>query len=231
MKLRILLFGLAMALALGVQAQKKDITKFMGIPIDGTKTAMIQKLKAKGFKYNAKLDRLEGEFNGRDSYISVVTNRNKVYRIVVLDANYSNEASIKIRFNSLVRQFMENGKYMPFDTEDQMIKDDVDISYEMSVHQKRFEASFYQSTIDDLDTTGMYKMAKQSYLDYLKEAKDTVYSEEEYIDGYYLGAMIRLRMEYMEKKLVWFMITELYGQYGIVLYYDNVYNQSNGEDL
>lgn len=226
--------GLAMALTMGVQAQKKDITKFMGIPIDGTKTAMIQKLKAKGFAYNAKLDRLEGEFNGRDSYISVVTNRNKVYRIVVLDANYSNEASIKIRFNNLVRQFMENGKYMPFDTEDHVIKDDVDISYEMSVHQKRFEASFSQSTIDDfddLDTTGMYKMAKQSYLDYLKEAKDTVYSEEEYIDGYYLGAMIRLRMEYMEKKLVWFMITELYGQYGIALFYDNVYNQSNGEDL
>lgn len=116
MKFRLLLLGLAMTIvAIGAQAQKKEITKFMGIPVDGTKTAMIQKLKAKGFKYNAKLDRLEGEFNGRDSYISVVTNRNKVYRIVVHDANYTNEANIKIRFNNLVRQFMGNGKYAPAD--------------------------------------------------------------------------------------------------------------------
>ncbi|WP_417178871.1 hypothetical protein [Barnesiella intestinihominis] len=28
---------------------QKDVTKFLGIPVDGTKTAMIQKLKAKGF--------------------------------------------------------------------------------------------------------------------------------------------------------------------------------------
>ena len=68
MKIRILLLGLAVALTMGVQAQKKDITKFMGIPIDGTKTAMIQKLKAKGFTYNAKMDRLEGEFVYKRGY-------------------------------------------------------------------------------------------------------------------------------------------------------------------
>ena len=31
---------------------QKDITKFMGIPVDGFKKDMIQKLKAKGFEYD-----------------------------------------------------------------------------------------------------------------------------------------------------------------------------------
>ena len=31
---------------------QKDVTKFLGIPVDGLKPAMMQKLKAKGFQYN-----------------------------------------------------------------------------------------------------------------------------------------------------------------------------------
>ena len=34
-----------------------------------------------------------------------------------------------------------------------------------------------------------------------------------------------------EKKSVWFMIHEQYGRYKIIMYYDNEYNHSNGEDL
>lgn len=49
----------------GLYAQK-DVTKFLNIPVDGSKTAMTQKLKAKGFQYNSTLNCLEGEFNGRD---------------------------------------------------------------------------------------------------------------------------------------------------------------------
>ena len=30
---------------------------------------------------------------------------------------------------------------------------------------------------------------------------------------------------------VWFMIDERYGEYRILMYYDNCYNQANGEDL
>lgn len=43
-----------------------DMTQFLGIPVDGTKIDMIQKLKAKGFTYNATNDVLEGEFNGQN---------------------------------------------------------------------------------------------------------------------------------------------------------------------
>ena len=39
----------------GLYAQK-DVTKFLNIPVDGSKTAMTQKLKAKGFQYNSTLN-------------------------------------------------------------------------------------------------------------------------------------------------------------------------------
>lgn len=45
-------FSFLMFLMLGVYAfAQKDVTQFLGIPVDGTKTEMVQKLKAKGFKY------------------------------------------------------------------------------------------------------------------------------------------------------------------------------------
>ena len=42
-----------MATALYAQ---KTVTKFLGIPVDGTKTAMIQQLEAKGYQYNSTMD-------------------------------------------------------------------------------------------------------------------------------------------------------------------------------
>ena len=52
-----------------VSYAQNEVTQFLGIPVDGSKSEMIQKLKAKGFRYDSELDCLKGEFNGRDSYI------------------------------------------------------------------------------------------------------------------------------------------------------------------
>ena len=129
---------------------QKEVTKFLGIPVDGYKSEMIQKLKAKGYKYNSTADCLEGEFNGREVIIGVVTNNNKVYRIAVFDKDYSNETDIKIRFNTLCGQFENNSKYIG--SPDQKISESDDISYEISVHSKRYEAVFYQKSSFDSET-------------------------------------------------------------------------------
>ena len=71
------LFTLFFSLSLSAQ---NEATKFLGIPVDGTKSAMIQKLQAKGFRYNSTLDRLNGEFNGTDVSLSILTNNKKVWR-------------------------------------------------------------------------------------------------------------------------------------------------------
>ena len=63
---------------------QKDVTQFLGIPIDGSKSAMIQKLKAKGFRANSyNKDVLEGKFNGMDVNLHIATNNDKVCRCLL----------------------------------------------------------------------------------------------------------------------------------------------------
>ncbi|GAY27859.1 Uncharacterised protein [Prevotella sp. MGM1] len=140
---KVLSVVLVVMLALAAHAQK-DVTKFLGIPVDGSKSEIIQKLKAKGYKYNSTYDFLEGEFNGNDVHIYVVTDNNKVWRIMVTDEKSIDETSIKLRFNKLCRQFNNNKKYVQSSLNDFTIPEDEDISYEMLVHKKRYEASFFQ---------------------------------------------------------------------------------------
>ena len=50
---KILSVLMLLLLSISIYAQQ-NVTKFLGIPVDGSKTAMIQKLKEKGFtiQYN-----------------------------------------------------------------------------------------------------------------------------------------------------------------------------------
>ena len=91
---------------------QKSVTKFLGIAIDGSKTEMVKKLKSKGYSYNSIKDCLDGEFNGMDVEISVVTNNNKVYRIFIMEKYSHDESQIKIRYTNLCQQFMNNSKYI-----------------------------------------------------------------------------------------------------------------------
>jgi hypothetical protein len=141
----------ALFAAVSFAQTQKDVTQFLGIPVDGFKPAMIQKLKAKGFTSTSyDKDVLEGEFNGSDVILSVVTTNNKVSRIMVSDANGIGETDIRIRFNTLCRQFQDNTKYISPSSSDYTIPVDEDISYELSVRDKRYEAIFYQhpATVD-----------------------------------------------------------------------------------
>lgn len=103
---------IALVIALCINAQK-DVTKFLGIPVDGSKSDMVQKLKAKGFRTNPyNEDMLDGKFNGVDVNVFIATNKDKVCRIMVCDANSVDERSIQIRFNKLCHQFENNSKYV-----------------------------------------------------------------------------------------------------------------------
>ena len=132
-----------------VHAQQ-DVTQFLGIPIDGSKTEMIRKLKEKGYRNDPTTDALVGEFNGAKVNVFVVTNNNKVCRIMVADANNVDERAIQIRFNRLCEQFANNPKYISL--QDYTIPEDENISYEITVHKKRYEAVFYQQAPDRVNT-------------------------------------------------------------------------------
>jgi hypothetical protein len=218
-------------LSLSLYAQK-DVTQFLGIPVDGYKTEMIQKLKAKGFTvspYDKNV--LVGEFNGMDVNIHIITNNNKVCRIVVSDANLVNEASIRIRFNNLCQQFKNNKKYMPasLSDSDYIISEDEDISFEMSVNSKRYEAVFYQLPKEKLDTTALQNELRNVLMS--KYTEEQLSNPTDEIQKDVLMMELTYFFDKYSKKSVWFTINELYGEYYITIFYDNEYNRANGEDL
>lgn len=206
---------------------QKDVTKFLGILVDGSKIEMTRKLKAKGFTQSPNVENmLIGEFNGLDVEVYIITNKDKVCRIMVCDTNTRDEASIISRFNVLCNQFKKNSKYCSLE-DDQQLKVDEDISYEMSAHKKRYEAIFYQMP----DTTlANYKdeLIDIIYSKYTKEQLDNP-SDKVTNDLYKIATDYAI--EKLTKKCVWFRIAEHNGEYYIVLYYDNEYNRAHGEDL
>lgn len=123
-----------------IEAFSQNTIKFLGIPIDGTKKEMITKLQAKGYEYNSYSETLKGEFNGQDVEISIHTVNNRVWRICVMDARGTNETNIRIRYNNLYDQFLKNGKYVSIGKG--KLSENEDISYEIDVNNKRYEADF-----------------------------------------------------------------------------------------
>ena len=177
---RFLVTFLFVLITIAAIAQDNTI-KFLGIPVDGTKKEMITKLQAKGYEYDASFDLLFGEFNGTKVIVYVQTVNNRVWRIGILDANENiDEANVKARYNNLFKQLSNNDKYK-IDS-GSILGEEEDISYEMTVHNKRYEATF---TFKDKSIHGR----------------------------------------------VWYMIVEKYGKYGIMMYYENLDNEANGDDL
>ena len=212
-------------------AQNKDVTKFLGIPVDGTKTEMKQKLIAKGFvpKKVGTNEFLEGEFNGTDVRVYIVTNNNKVYRIMLSDKNTVDEAQIKTRFNNLVSQFENNKRYIALEKK-YTLSDEENILYEMKVNKKNYDALFYQvPNMEKADTLTLQEKVRNELLSKYTEAELINPSEE--ITKEIKNTAIKIGTELMLMKPVWFTICERYGEYGICMYYDNRYNQADGEDL
>lgn len=180
---RLITVILALFVSIAISAQtNSNVLKFMGIPVDGSKTQVIQKLEKKGFKYDSTNDCLTGQFNGwNDTHIMISTNKNKVDRIAVNTLFTLNTANIRVSYNNLLQQFNTNDKYIASE-ENEFISEDEDISYEITVHDKRYEATFYPK-------------------------------------------------ENITQGVVWFIIYRSFGKYSIAIFYDNLNNRANGEDL
>lgn len=219
-------FMLALFFACTVYSQT-DVTTFLGIPVDGSKTDMRRKLIAKGFT-PTKLygqDFLEGEFNGSDVRLYIGTNKNKVYRIALSDATRLDEANIKIRFNNLVSQFKNNKRYTHF--EDYELSASEDIPFEMLVNNKTYDAIFFQNP--DIDTVALRNQFKEEISNgYTKDQQGKTAEE---IKEIIIENIASFCYDMMRNKIVWFRIKRDFDGYYIVMYYDNEYNRAHGEDL
>lgn len=207
---------------------QEDVTKFLGFPVDGAKSEMIKNLKSKGFKLSNVngTDVLTGRFNGNDVNVYISTENGKVSRLMVCDENTMSETDIKIRFNRLCRQFKDNGKYLSLD--DYTIPEDEDLSYEMAVRNKRYEAIFYQlpegEAMEQLQATILEEIQRKYTTEQLESPSEDIRNE-------IISLTFDVMMNSLKNKPVWFMISELYGKYYITMFYDNEYNRANGEDL
>jgi len=211
---------------------QNDVTTFLGIPIDGFKPAMRQKLIAKGFtpQKSGANEYFEGEFNGQDVQIFISTNNNKVCRLMICDTNTTDEANIKVRFNKLVSQFENNKRYIHLPDLDQSLSDDIDISYEMTVNNKNFDAIFYQSPDPQkADTTYIRKRLKEELLQ--KYTQEQLDNPTEEMQSEIASTILKIGFDKLSMKPVWFRIIRYFNEYYITMYYDNEYNRANGEDL
>lgn len=120
--------------------QTEGQLKFLGIPIDGTEAQFATKLRAKGFTYNSYIEGYKGQFNGKNVEVYIHTNHNLVDRVYVAFP-YTSEDGIRSEFNHLLSQFKNNSKYFDFSMNEEIPEDD-DISYEITVNNKRYQAGF-----------------------------------------------------------------------------------------
>lgn len=252
---------IALVLALvNISYAQSDVTKFMGIPVDGSKTEVVSQLINKGFEYDESQDnwtRLTGFFNGVNSNIYVCTNKNLVDRIYVCDKKSCSESEIIIRFNKLVRQFANNENYISDGYEKYLIPQNEDISYEMLCNNKNYDAIFYQKSdtvnineyinnlnnISDEELNSMVSNLIQSDalcsnlyptfdLEYFNNRKGTNLDNKNKAFLILIAELYNLQSEYNKyHKPVWFRICKDGNEYYIAIFYDNEYNRANGEDL
>lgn len=157
------LFLLFTLVVFALCANAQSVTKFLGIPVDGTEYAFKNKLKAKGFKtLRYATDALEGEFNGRQVFVEVQTVKDKVWRVIVSDVVTLSEEGIKNRFNNLLYQFKRNKKYHMVG-DDPAIPEEEKIGNEMLVSKKRYEAAFLQYSEEDMKKGNNFETAMNAF--------------------------------------------------------------------
>lgn len=218
---KLLLLAAVLMLSIAMNAQE-DVTKFLGIPVDGTKSEMIDKLLDKGFT-RTEYDRetLEGEFNGEPVSIIIQTVNNKVWRIIVSQHAMVDETAIRIRYNNLCDQFADNPNYYSFTSvEECYIPEGEDIAYEMSVKNKSYQSIFFQTNL-------------MTVLDKAKEILSSKYSKALLANPTedVQKELSDLTYDLLVKKSVWFTIQESYGEYHLGIFYENGYNAADGSDL
>ena len=171
--MRKIAFILLMLLTLSLNAQNDGVIKFMGIPIDGPKPEMIDKLQQKGFApeqaaidlENAQNEVLKlggevsegrirerdgeylmyGYFDGKRCKLIVQSYNNKVCQIVVFFETPFNELDAKVQFNLFVEQL--NKKYTnPIDYDYS-----IDLERDLSMPFDNTIMAFFMAAYDEFD--------------------------------------------------------------------------------
>lgn len=205
--------------------------RFLGIPVDGPKTEMIKKLVDKGYKYNEKEDYLTGFYFGSPVYIFVQTVQDQVSRVIVYDIKEHDEHEIKDRFNMVYDKFDSSTRYATPQQAGARISDREKLAYEMRQHKKFYKAVFNQIKEKPADSTNITRASM------VPAGAQTI--DQEHLENSYNERRRRIHAKALahtnprmagelmasnNKNQVWFAISEKFGKYALVLFYDNISN-------
>ena len=177
---RILITLLVFTISLCACCKNRYTTLFMGIPVDGSKRMVINKIKKKNFKSVSLGDTkaLTGIFNGTEVYISFAENRNnEVYRIIISDKTSTTAERIRERFNKLYQQFTNNSKYLATSNYE-LIPEDEDIAEKMK-NGKEYSAVFLQNTTEGEKCTIWNELRNEA----VKRTNKLYQAEQNYISA------------------------------------------------
>lgn len=141
-----LLVGQGMAQTEAAAGGGRDVTTFMGIPVDGEPQDVEAKLIAKGFTPAEDIGTgfFYGEYEGEKVIVCVASNDGVVARIGVTDAVTRLEPEIKARFNALVKRYEADEGYVSFEGDNRLIDEKENVADELCNNGKVYEADFYQ---------------------------------------------------------------------------------------
>ena len=103
-------------------------------------------------------------------------------------------------------------------------------AYVLGIKQNEQLIQFLLNEEDEKKRTYFQSLFNLTFLDCVNHFIENTYFTE--LNGLKLfNEMKNDDKELLRKKVVWFRIEQYYNKYYISMYYDNVYNQANGEDL
>lgn len=204
---------------------KEETTRFLGIPVDGPKSEMIRKLQAKGYEYVSEEDFFMGFYMGDPVYLFLQTVNDKVSRVIVYDIEQRTEEEIKYRFNSIYSRFAFNSRYERLGKRNLVLTPDDKLAYEMKRHNYIHKAVFKQVKVDegDADIAKASAPAVGVHPVDMEQIKGDYRERRRRMHARAIGYVNRHTNE-SYKSQVWFVITERFGKFGVVMLYDNVPN-------
>ena len=201
--------------------EDSDALTFLGIPVDGSKEQMYNRLKEKGFTGYSWEKYMEGIFNGEKVRVYIGTNHGIVDRIrVVYPSN--DDRITKVKYNTLLSRFGRNSKYTEL-RENQIIPDKEGVAYEIVFEKKIYDAVYYvlRSDVDSISwKEDFYREYNARYKRSLSEL-----TQEEIEEVLFC---LPSRIADAVSGVVWFTLPS---SNHIELFYDNLKNRPRGEDL
>lgn len=225
MKNLLLIAAILFWLPLTICAQNKT-THFLGIPVDGPKDEMIEKLKNKGFTYYIAEDYFTGYYYGYPVYLFVQAEHGVVNRVIVYDIPQRSEKEIKKRFNAICDKFGKSNRYVSLIDHSVKIPKDEDILHEMTVNKKRYRGIYNQIRTTKEDSLAIHTALVEADTIIPLNKKFRITSLSERRRRIHVKALRHAVGQYggEHKRVVWFTVSEKFKKYAMILVYDNLNN-------